>query len=425
MNKRINAFVLNLSNNFWLIPLTLNLWAWVLATFLIALDRTGTTGWLNAFEQVEGARSVLTAVASSSITVAGTVFSLVMVVLVLASQQYGPLIVSTMIRDRTLQLGIGVFTASFVYSLRVLQSLEVAFLSPLASSIGVLIGFVDVGVLIFILHRISSNIRYNTIIANITARLHKTIDKVFPDQQPHAASIAIPEDFYNNAAPIHSSDTGYLELVLKEQLVSLAVEKNCILSLRYRPGTFFIPGAIIAYVYPASAFDEDLQHRVNEALVVDSFRTPEQDVELIITQLATIAVRALSPAVNDPYTAISCIDRLGETLSTIGGRPNPPRIHADAKGNPRLVTRPATFSSLLALAFDQIRHYGINDMSVQMHLLKTIRMIGECLHDAEEEDWLHTYAGYIREEALEHHLRPYEQQDIEHAYKQAVRALVD
>lgn len=423
MKKRLETLLLYLSHSFWFAPMVMSVLAWVAASLLILIDRSGATASLNYFESVESARTVLSVIASSAITVAGTVFSLVMVVLVLASQQYGPLIVSTLSRDRTLQVGMGVFTASFVYALRVLQTLEIGFLSPVATSVAVLVGFVDIGVLILILHRISTTIRYNTIIANIMHELHHTIGQVFPLH--HAPTPTLPDDFYTHAAPIRTTDNGYLELVLSEVLVATAIQHDVVLNLRYRAGTFLMTGAIIGYVYPASRYSAALEQAVNEALIVGTFRTPEQDVELMVTQLATMAVRALSPAVNDPYTAMSCIDRLGEALSSVGRRPNPPTAYTDDTGRLRLVTRPATFSSLLYLAFDQIRHYGKADIKVQLHLLKTIRMIGECMHDEQDEHTLHTYAGYIYEAALYSHTLPYEQRDIERAYKQAVRTLAD
>ncbi len=424
MRNQITAWLIYIRDSFWFAPLTLSVGGWVLASALIIVDRTQETSSFTNFESVEGARTVLSTIAASSITVAGSVFSLVMVVLVLVSQQYGPLVVSTLSRDRILQYGMGVFTASFVYCLRVLQALEIGFLAPLASSIGIIIGFLDVGLLIFVLHRISINIRYNNIISNIMNELKETIAELFPHIQPPSAT-SLPTDHRSNCEAVHSTESGYLELIDKVALVAAATEADCIISVRYRPGTFVFKGAIIGWVHPSNKITAALCERINDSLYVGNFRTPEQDVELMVTQLATIAVRALSPAINDPYTAMSCIDRLGEALSDIGARPNPQAIFCDTTGKVRLVTRPATFSSLLSLAFDQLRHYGQGDLTVQLHLLKTIGMIGEYLHDKEDETILRGYAKYIRLEALALHTLDYEMQRIEAAFLDAVGTLAD
>jgi uncharacterized membrane protein len=424
MRNALTALYIYLKDSFWFAPLAMSVGAWILASVLLSVDRTQATINLTYFESVESARTVLSTIAASSITVAGSVFSLVMVVLVLASQQYGPLVVSTLSRDRTLQSGMGVFTASFVYCLRVLQSLEVGFLAPLASNVGILIGFANVVLLIFVLHRLSSNIRYNNIISNIMGELHETVGELFPRVEPPVPP-ALPTDHRSNCEPVYSTESGYLELVDKFDLVALATQADCIISLRYRPGTFVFKGAIIGWVHPAKKATPELAQQINESLYVGNFRTPEQDIELMVTQLATIAVRALSPAVNDPYTAMSCIDRLGEALSDIGARPNPQAVFTDMNGKVRLVTRPATFASLLSLAFDQIRHYGKGDLKVMLHLLKTIGMVGESLHDKEDETILRGYAKYIRVEALALHKLDYEMQRIEAMFLDAVGTLAD
>lgn len=438
MKNTLIALGDRLRNNYWFIPALMAVGAFMLSFVTVAVDSQfgGVTGVLpqwDAVSNAEGARTVLATIAGSMITVAGTTFSLLLVVLSLASQQYGPLVVGNFIRDWGNQFVLGMFTATFLYCMRVMTVIrsenEGRFVPQFATLVGVGLAVFSLAVLIYFIHHISESIRSYTIIGKIRHNLQMTIEEMYPEGRDAGNSefsaAMPPADYTERSAPILARDGGYLQLVDEEALLALAEEQDVVLELPHRQGAFILKGSLIGRLYPAEKQGTTLSEQFNEALYVGDQRTPAQDVELMITQMASIAVRALSPAINDPYTAGICIDRLGEALSDMARRKLPPYQRCDSEGRLRLITTPITFDEMVHLAFDQIRHYGGEDLVVVTHLLKTLRMIGESLHDTADESALRRYAQIVRDESLSIHKSDYARQMIELAFASAIMALAD
>ncbi len=271
MLRQIQRRLLNLRDrllaNYWFIPVVMALLAVVLSIATLNLDlRFGSqfvkvTPWLYQ-NTPEGTREVLATVASSMITVTGLVFSLTMVVLAQAAQQYGSLVLGNFMRDRGNQVVLGTFTASFIYSLLVLRTINStdsnSFVPRISAMTGVALAIVSLAVLIYFIHHISELIQATTIITRIGKALLGSIDDLYPEQLGRGEALAdervsLPEHFDSQAEAIHASKSGYLQMVEEQRLLDAARDHNVILDLHPRPGDFIVAGSVLGQGLPGSA----------------------------------------------------------------------------------------------------------------------------------------------------------------------------
>ena len=348
---------------------------------------------------VDGARAMLQAIAGSIITVAGVVFSITIVALQLTSTQFSPRVLRNFLRDRSNQLVLGVFMGTFTYALLVLRSIRsedetaAAFVPALAITGALVLTLVSLGMLIYFIHHISIRIQVTSIVAsvaddtlesirNLTARWQEREGRTW---QPVRASVGAtlppsgalaPEGVPASEQLLPARESGYLQFVDIERFVDVAREAGGRLRLLIAPGAWVQDGA------PCAAFDrpagDDLDllvHGLEEGLGVGDERSSAEDVAFGIQQLVDVAIKALSPSVNDPTTAMSCIDRLVQVLFAAGSDPDPPRTFADADGAPRLEVPFPGFDELIDLAFDPVRHYGATTPAVAVHLARALSQL--------------------------------------------------
>ncbi|MBX3065068.1 MAG: DUF2254 domain-containing protein [Anaerolineae bacterium] len=402
MANRITAFWERLRSSYWFIPSVMALLAIALSVVTIEVDNRYRAELANSLgfgyvESPEGAREILSTVASSMITVAGVVFSLTMVVLSLTSQQYGPLVLGNYMRDRGNQLVLGTFTATFIYCLLVLRAVrgiqDNTFVPRLSVTVGFVLALASLGVLIYFIHHVSDSLRSSRITDRIADNLEAAINDMYPQQigtnpQNHKISDTerlVSTDFDQRAASIRNTSVGYLQMIDNAALLEVATKHDLIIKLRVHPGDFLLPDQPIAQVLHNSAQNsqraDKLTKAINETLITGSQRTQNQDIEFLFDQIVQIAVHALSPAINDPFTAIMCINQLGRGLCLLGNRQMPSPFRYDQHGNLRMVATTVTFDQLLHNAFDQIRHYGDGDQRVIRHLRETLDSMEASLHN--------------------------------------------
>ena len=161
--------------------------------------------------------------------------------------------------------------------------------------------------------------------------------------------------------------------------MTLATERDVVLRIDAEPGRFVRHGTVLVRVWPSATVDDALCDSVRAAFIIGSARTPTQDVQFFVEQLVELAVRALSPGINDPGTARMCLDRLGQTLCQMATREMPASCRYDDNGRLRVMARPVSFESMAATAFDEIRRYGRSSVSVTVHLLDVIRDVAGCV----------------------------------------------
>ena len=399
-------------SSFWFLPAIMAGVAILLAFTTVALD-TPITDWLTLnwgltfTVGAEGGSSLLGAIAGSMITIAGVVFSMTLVALSLASSQLGPRLLRNFMRDTTTQLVLGTFVATFLYCLLVLRTIrrpeEIVFVPHLSVTIGVLLAVVSVGVLIFFIHHVSISIQANEIVTRVGTELIEEIKQLFPQNIGRGVS-RIPtkppdadflDTFDREARPIGSAGDGYLQFVDGDALMALAMREDVVIRLVRRPGNYVVATCPLALVWPGNKVTDQLMERVNYAFALGNQRTSGQDIEFAVNQLVEIAIRALSPGVNDPFTAMTCVDHLGSALCRLAKRDMPSPYRYDSRDQLRIITPVFTFPDVTDAAFNQIRQYGRSSTSVTIRLLETIAVVAGSVHRPEDRAALLRHARMI------------------------------
>lgn len=383
-----------------------------MAFVAVALDEAGTGDWLQRLGWsytggAEGASLLLGTVAGSMIAIAGTVFSMTLVALSLASSQLGPRLLRNFMRDTANQVVLGTFVATFVYCLLVLRTIrradEVAFVPHLSVSIGVLLAIVSIGVLIYFIHHVSVSIQADEVVARVARELQEGIDRLFPrdlgelgpDASKDPGAAELPAAFACEARPVGAAEDGYLQLIDADALMALASKEDLVLRLERRPGHYLVKGQTMVMVWPGNRITDTLVDEMSAAFILGNQRTAAQDVEFSIHQLVEIAVRALSPGINDPFTATACVDRLGSALCRLARRQMPSPHRLDTHGRLRLLTPGSTFAEIADTAFNQIRQSARSNPAVAIRMLDAIAQIASHLQRAQDASCLQRHADMI------------------------------
>lgn len=392
---RLRALWDYLRGTYWAVPSAMAVAAVGLSAGMIQLDEAVTPRLLDRLSWVytggpEGARAVLSTVAASMITVAGVTFSITIVTLTLASQQFGPRLLRNFLRDLGNQIVLGTFVSTFLYCLLVLRTVrgsdDAEFVPHLAVTVGVVLAMLSLGVLIFFIHHVATSIQASRIIANVAEDLEGAIERLFPDTIGEDGSetpgMVAPEAFeppHENAPVVRARTTGYVQAIDAEGLMSAACERDVIVRVHETPGAFVTKGSVLLSIGgPAAQSDRD-DEVFSNVFVIGNDRTGTQDVTFFIDQLVDLAVRALSPGINDPATARICIDRLEHALCLLARRRMPSAERYADDGRLRVVADSVTFARIVDDAIAEIRRYGRTSVSVTCRLLEAVRRVGSCV----------------------------------------------
>jgi uncharacterized membrane protein len=378
-----------LRTNLWLVPAIEVLAAIALFAVTLSLDRAayrgdfGVPSWVIS-GTADAARQILTAIAAAVITVVGVVFSIILVTLTLASTQFGPRMLRTFIRDRGTQLTLGTFVATFVYAVLVLVSIgpgpHGAFVPHIGVTVTLGLMVAALGVLIYFIHHTATSIQLPHVIASIAGELAEAIavEGGYDSEAgaagsreagPSAAELASWMEA--GGGVVRAAASGYLQFIRHGVLVQFATGADAVIALTYRPGHFLVQGHPVALVWPPEA-----AARVSDALgrahITGPNRTLTQDISFGIDQLVEIGIRALSTAVNDTFTALTCIDWLGDSLCKITTQWHPATVHRDANGFIRVITAEPTHERLVQRAFEKIRQASTGMPAVMIRQLDAL-----------------------------------------------------
>ncbi|HEX5755050.1 MAG TPA: DUF2254 domain-containing protein [Arenimonas sp.] len=429
-----------LRSSFWFVPAAMASLAVALALAAVEIDRTMADDWLQRLGWsysggAEGARLLLGTVAGSMIAIAGTVFSMTLVAMSLASSQLGPRLLRNFMRDTANQVVLGTFVATFIYCLLVLRTIrrsdEEAFVPHLSISIGLLLAMVSLGVLIYFIHHVTLSIQANVVVARVGEELEEGIEKLFPSQlgQPHPDTskapgmTELPAAFEREARPAGALEDGYIQLIDADALMALARREDLLLRLERQPGHYLVKGQTMVMVWPGERVTEALVAELNDAVVLGNQRTATQDVEFSFLQLVEIAVRALSPGINDPFTAIACVDRLGSALCRLARSDMPTPFRYDDHGRLRLLAPGFTFAGIVDTAFNQIRQSARSNPAVAIRLLDAIAQIAGHVRNRQDTACLWRHAGMIVRGAQEAVPEAEDRLAVERRYNAAARTL--
>ncbi len=332
----------------------------------------------------DAAREILTTIAAAIITVVGVVFSIILVTLTLASTQFGPRMLRNFIRDRGTQVTLGTFVATFVYSVLVLAAVGTGshgdFVPHISVTVTLGLTVIDLAVLIYFIHHTSISIQLPQVIASIAADLTDAIreqgsggnGRARPENGPSAVELLARAEARGGVvlAPV----SGYVQFIKHQNLVRLASRADAVISLEHRPGHFIVAGHRFATVWPPEAAPL-MQRELGRAHVIGPYRTLTQDVSFGIDQLVEIAIRALSAAVNDTFTAMTCIDWLGENLCKIVAQWHPARVHRDGQGFVRVISAEPSYDRLVQRSFEKIRESSLGMPAIMIRELEALARI--------------------------------------------------
>jgi uncharacterized membrane protein len=428
-----------LRTNLWLVPGIEVLAAIVLFAGTLALDRAAYNGdfglpsWVIS-GTADASRQILTAIAAAVITVVGVVFSIILVTLTLASTQFGPRMLRNFIRDRGTQLTLGTFVATFVYAVLVLVSIgpgsHGAFVPHISITVTLALMVAALGVLIYFIHHTATSIQLPTVIASIARELSQAIEveggygnrgAAAGDRQAGPSSAELAGRMEAGGGVVRAPASGYLQFIRHDVLVQFATEADAVIALNYRPGHFLVQGHPFALVWPPEA-----AARVSDALgrahITGPNRTLTQDISFGIDQLVEIAIRALSPAVNDTFTALTCIDWLGDSLCRISAQWRPAGVYRDRSGYIRIITAEPSQERLVQRAFEKIRQASAGMPAVMIRLLEAVVKIMADTSSAGQRRVLVDQANMIQRAAERSVPEKADREDIQRRYEAVMAA---
>ncbi|MEZ4382267.1 MAG: DUF2254 domain-containing protein [Nannocystaceae bacterium] len=417
MKDRLKNRIEWLRTSYWVVPGAMLLGAALLSVLTVWYDArlqnssSELAAWLSSMD-VHGARELLSMIAGSMIAVAGVVFSITIVALSLATSQFGPRLLNNFIRDSSNKVSLGTFISTFFYCVLVLRTVrageepgEPVFVPYLGVTVALVLGFASLCVLIYFIHHVAASIRASHVIALVGNDLQAAIERLFPDSRDRddadaRGRDALPAGFDDDSKALPAGNQGYLQAIERDTLIELAKEHDLVIRASVMPGDFVVRGVELVRCHPG-ALSEELQAEIDAAFLVGRHRTAEQDIRMHINQLAEVAIRALSPGVNDPFTAITCVDWLGAALCTLVSRRPPSERLYDEEGALRLIVGQVAFREVVDAAFSQIRHYGRDNKAVIRQMIRALTLIAnDAVRDGDRAA-LRTEARSLGREALE------------------------
>lgn len=371
-------------SSLWALPLTMVFAACTLAYFALntSLEIDGGSAWFLYSGTAKQAPQFLSDLMSSMITMATLAISITMVVLTLAAQQLGPRLIRSFMGDMRTQASLGLFISTVVYLLLVLRSTfgKNDEISNLAVTVGTVLVFVSLATLLLFVHHLARSIIADNAVARVGGQLDEDIVRLLPKQT--VKDDTEKPDSKTQGAPLLLGKGGYVQAIDFGRIVKAATDADAKVTLALRTGQHAVTGTILGYVTPKKAADEKLSAAIDGAFLLGNERSAVQDIEYSVHQLVEIAVRALSPGINDPYTTLAALDRLSLSLAEVMKRGEAKIAWRDEGGALRLVAQTSTFEGITDAAFHQIRQHGATMPAI---LIRMVENIGQLLQQAQEK----------------------------------------
>lgn len=406
---KLEEVLIAIRTGFWFLPMCIVVGC-VAAGFaaveahLPGFDRWAQDRWLFRATR-EGGLAVLQVIASSMITVAGVVFSITMVVLSLTSNQYSSRILRTFIRDRANQTVLGIFLGIFSYSIVVMRGAgkdgegAIPHLALLLAGVFAMMG---VGFLIFFIHHIALSIQASGILKRVDQETLAALHEMFPthlgsegDRDAIAqARIAVQSMEWS---PVPAREAGYIQTVAGETLLKLAIRHDLVFRMEYGIGDFVVKGTPLLCVAGGEVNEQLITH-VNRVFVIDEFRTIEQDSAFGIQLIVDVALKALSPGINDTTTAVEAVDHLTEVLAQVADQPVTGAYRFE-EGHLRIIARAPSFSDLVDIGMDPIRRASCSNVSVLLRLVRCVALLDSVIKKVDRRAVLLRQCGALSETA--------------------------
>ncbi|WP_420149860.1 DUF2254 domain-containing protein [Spirosoma sp.] len=435
MTTHLRQYWQQLRESLWFVPGLLVLTSFVLAYCLVEFD--AHTSWHGEKQfpllfgtGAEGARAMLGAIAGSMLTVATLAFSLTLSTISQVSNQYSPRVLRNFMRDRVNQVVMGYFVGVFAYCLIVLGTIrgtdEVKFVPSTAVLAGLILALGGVAALIFFIHHIAESLQTGTIVQRIFHETGKAIVDLFPDQfgepidDPQKAEAALRyADEQRGWYPVKTKQSGYLQLINTDGLLRWATKNRVVIRIEKEMGAFVGEGTVLFSVRSGMERPDpeevDWPDGLMEYVSIGRHRNVEQDVGFGIQQLVDIALKALSPGINDTTTAIMAVDYLGAICEQLAKREFPTRLRSDGQ-HLRVLVRSAAFADYIRLAFDLPRINAKGNHAVQRRLLRALALINEAVCSADHKPILREQVNMLVQYADQTLTTDYEKRQVRELY---------
>ncbi|MBI1320749.1 MAG: DUF2254 domain-containing protein [Candidatus Hydrogenedens sp.] len=433
MRIRLLSWLDALRSSYWFVPNAMAAVMFTLAFALPALERRydldGLQAWTGLDLTAGAAQTILSTITSANVSIVGVVFSITILTLSIASSQMGPRLVRTFMAERSTHFALGLYLSTAAYCLIVLAIVdekEGGFVPRLSVVFALVAAVGGLGFLIYFIHRIARMIQAPNIVEAVAAELDRSIERLFPevlDPDSPGVKDSDSQPPEGEGGPVLARGEGYIQAIDYAALLGLATRGEYVLRIHNRPGHFVMRGLPIAEVLPPDKAGEELDAAFDDAIVYGYQRTPWQDLECAISELVEVAVRALSPGVNDPFTAITCVDRLGATLARLAERKIPGGLHLDDDGHLRVIADPETFSSALNAAFNQIRQNGRGGVAILIRIMESLRLIAAKTHRPGDCEAIRRQADMVLRAAEREVPEENDQADIRQRYDALIERL--
>lgn len=358
-----------------------------LSVGLVSLDSAvdiPKEGWMRFFlvNSSDSARSILSTISGAMIGVAGTVFSVTLVALTLASSQFGPRLIKNFMYVRLNQVVLGAYVSTYLYCLLVLNAVtdsnDYRFIPSISILVAILAAVTNIILLIVFIHQIAVSIQADRVISDISGFIAKQVETLFPEKMGEETADEENMDVsailsgYSQSRSIKSPKSGYLQYIDGGGLMKLVAKHDSLLQLHHRPGSFLVKGSEVGLLYSNSALEEETLESLTDQFIIGETRSAQQDLEFSFHQMVEVAARALSPGVNDPYTAMACIDHLSATMCYLAEAQFPSKYRFDEEGDLRVIADILTFEGILDVAFNQIRQFSGGSPAVIIRLMEAL-----------------------------------------------------
>lgn len=397
--------------------------AWfTLALSVDPLEGPGAAWWLHS-GSADDASALLSVLLPAMITMATLAISITMVVLALAASQLGPRLIRSFMANKRTQLMLGFFLATIVYLVLVLRMLNDGTrddsVPHLAVTVGTVLVLICVFLLLLFVHHLARSIVADTVIERVGRDLDYAVEQMLPRAN---ASMPSPQERLpqsGDVAILRLEHGGYVQALNYADLVECAREAGVVIELHFRPGQLLLPYGEHGRIHPGPACNKEIQEAISDCVVIGSQRTAAQDVEFAIRQLVEVALRALSPGINDPFTAIAAIDRLGLSLVQVMHRGTAEGVWCDEDGTVRVTGKVTSFRGIIDAAFNQIRQSG-GQPAILIQLGAALGLLAEHVRNEEHRRVL---AEHVRLVIAEGHRSIEERYDLDALAERSERAL--
>jgi uncharacterized membrane protein len=411
MQLKLFRVVEAIRSSYWFVPSIMAAAALALGIAAVWLDAGPGTAWLDSIgwyqkAKPEAAREMLSAIAGSMITVAGVVFSITIVAIAFAAGQYGPRVLTNFMSDRGNQLTLGTFIGTFVYSLVVLRTIhsgETEFVPQFAVLLGIFLALCSIAVLIFFVHHVPRSIHVNSVIGRIGEQLIHEIEQRKPigsngndpDENSPSPTASGNIDTDAPAAEVRSHHNGYVQALDGHRIVEVARKHDVLVRVNCAPGDFAYDGRPLLEAWPADRLTEQCCDELRSAYAIGRSRTPAQDLLFLVDELVEITARALSTGVNDPFTAMTCIDWLGAAIAQMAKRQPQTDERRDGEGAVRVMTPTADFETVVERGFGRSHQYVARDVNAARHALGTLALASRACRTAPQVQALRSEASHL------------------------------